>query len=163
MEEKPHEEIRENIAFLDVATFDDKKAFRGGILVTDINTYPIEFRVTSPIRPTALQTVLYGNTLESYMYVELITLPLIRAIKSKPLLVLTRSDNLLEARKKIRLPLLGVSNSDGFSIKTHPNFDKELHAAKSILGKMNPDLLMESFSRIQAALGEAHKQKIGEK
>lgn len=163
MENEPHEAIHETIAFLDVASFDDEKAYRGGILVTDLNTYPLEFRVTSPIRPTSLQTMLYGNTLENYIYVELIALPLIRAIKSRPIFVLTRSAHLLEARTKIKLPFLQISNSGGFDIKTHPDFGKELQVAKSVLGKMNQNLLMEPFSRVQAALSEAHKQNIGEK
>ena len=79
--------LQESIAFLDVMTFEEGKAFRGGIFVTDINTYPLEFRVTSPIRPTLLQKMLYGSTLESYIYTELVAVPLLRSIKSDPLFV----------------------------------------------------------------------------
>jgi hypothetical protein len=39
----------------------------------------------------------------------------------------------------------------------------ELQAARSTLAKLNQSLLLESFSRIRAALQEAHKQRVGEK
>ena len=163
MEKKAHEEIRENIAFLDVKAFDDKHELRGGILVTDINTYPIEFRVTGPIRPTALQKILYGNVLESYIYVELITLPLFKTINNQPLFAFTLSSHILEARSNLQLPIFQISQSNGFELKTHPKYEQELRVAKTVLSKLNKNMLLEPFSRIQAALSEAHKQKIGEK
>ena len=72
------QEIR--LAFLDVTVFHDG-SIRGGILTTDIETKPYEFRITSPIKPTQIQQILYGSSLKDYVYGELIGAPLIKATK----------------------------------------------------------------------------------
>ena len=59
------QEIR--LAFIDVMIFSDG-SIRGGILTTDIETKPYEFRVTSPIKPTQTQQILYGASLKDYVY-----------------------------------------------------------------------------------------------
>ena len=117
--------LQESIAFLDVMTFEEGKAFRGGIFVTDINTYPLEFRVTSPIRPTLLQKMLYGSTLESYIYTELVAVPLLRSIKSDPLFVLVVSELFLEARAKVHMPIIYIGKKE--NIKTHSKYNNMLY------------------------------------
>jgi hypothetical protein len=152
-----------SIAFLDVMTFENGKAFRGGIFVTDINTYPLEFRVTTPIRPTPLQTVLYGGTLEDYIYIELVALPLLESIKSKPAFVFVSSERFLNARPRTHLPIFHLTNVDDFKIKTHLKYRDELHAERAIIGKIKQSLLFDAFSRIRAGLQEAHRQRVGDK
>jgi hypothetical protein len=71
------QEIR--LAFIDVAVFSDA-SIRGGILTTDIQTRPYEFRITSPIKPTQMQQILYGTSLKDYVYGELICAPLERVM-----------------------------------------------------------------------------------
>lgn len=151
------------IAFLDVAILEEGKAFRGGILVTDINTYPLEFRITTPIRPTPLQTILYGRILKDYIYTELVAIPLLKGIRSKPEFVFVISEQLLNVRSKIHLPIFYIDEKNGeFKIKTHPKYKSELQAARPTLMKLDRSLLLEAFSRVQAALQEAHKQHVGE-
>jgi hypothetical protein len=82
------------LAFLDISVFEDG-SIRGGVLITDLETRPYEFRVTSPVKPTPLQRILYGRTLLDYVYGDLICLPLIRAVKEKLSLVIVRHENLL--------------------------------------------------------------------
>lgn len=72
------------LAFLSRASFDNGLVSHGGILVTDGETKPLEFRCTSPIRPSSLQKVLYGKTLDGHMALELIGLPLIKRLSEKP-------------------------------------------------------------------------------
>ena len=63
------QEIR--LAFIDVTVFSDG-SIRGGILTTDIETKPYEFRITSPIKPTQIQQILYGSSLKDHVYGELL-------------------------------------------------------------------------------------------
>ena len=152
-----------SIAFLEAASFNDEggKAFRGGILVTDSRTYPLEFRLTTPIRPTPLQVTLYGRTLKEYIYVDLVALTLLQSIKSKPAFVFVASEYFLKARPKVNLPIFWIG--EGGSIKSHPRYKEELRSASEAISKLNGDLLLEAFSRVRAALLEAHRQRIGEK
>ena len=85
------QEIR--LAFLDITVFTDG-SIRGGILTTDIETKPYEFRITSPIKPTQIQQILYGSSLKDYVYGELIGAPLIKATKEKLSIVLVKENYL---------------------------------------------------------------------
>jgi hypothetical protein len=69
------------LLFIASQRFESGKAIRGAFLLTDGDTRPMEFRCTNPIRPTSLQTVLYGQMLESHLMVELIGLPLVNSLK----------------------------------------------------------------------------------
>lgn len=53
------EQSTTKLMFLDVALFEDGAAIRGGVLVTDLDTKPYEFRCTSPVRPTHLQSFIW--------------------------------------------------------------------------------------------------------
>ena len=158
------EEVTKTIAFLDIDSFEEESAFRGGILVTDMNTYPLEFRVTTPIRPTPLQATLYGRALKEYIYVELVAMSLLQAIRSKPEFVLVVSKRFLNARPKVHLPIFQIVKSDErFDLVTHPKYQEELRAAQPLLTQLNRSLLLEAFSRVRAALQEAHRQRVGDK
>jgi hypothetical protein len=71
-------EIRK-IAFLETYLGEDS-SIMGVILVTDADTKPLEFRVTSQIKPTNFQKILYGNVLKEHILVELVAMPLLGAI-----------------------------------------------------------------------------------
>ena len=60
------------LMFISTKDFADGEAIRGGMLVTDAQTKPLEFRCTDPVRPTSLQKVLYGKMLENHVLVTLI-------------------------------------------------------------------------------------------
>ena len=68
------------IAFLETYTSEDSGGIIGAILVTDEETKPLEFRVTSPIKPTGFQKTLYGDVLLEHILVELISVPLLSQI-----------------------------------------------------------------------------------
>jgi hypothetical protein len=67
------------LAFLETYLGEDS-SIMGVILVTDADTKPLEFRVTSQIKPTNFQKILYGNVLKEHILVELVALPLLGAI-----------------------------------------------------------------------------------
>jgi len=159
------------LGFLGIENFDDGVAIRGSILITDIDTKPYEFRITSPIRTTFFQRALYGNTLEDYIHIELISVALIRELRESVDLIIVSHPPLLHIRPKISLPVALISNSSKtkkdkvtlLSITTHADFPNEEAVAKSLLTPiMEKRDLLEPFERIKVALTEAHKQKVGE-
>src|SRR3990172_13235474 len=94
----------QRLFFIDTELFDNGTAIRGGVIITDGETKPYEFRCTSPIRPTALQRVLYGDTLDEHIHIELVGIPLLKAAKEEPSLVIVRKPVLLNVRPKVSVP-----------------------------------------------------------
>lgn len=70
--DKPTDEST-RLGFLGIELFDNGTAIRGGILITDIDTKPYEFRITSPVRASFFQRALYGKTLEDYIHIRVYT------------------------------------------------------------------------------------------
>lgn len=172
--------------FLASQKFESGKAVRGAFLLTDSETKPNEFRCTNPIRPTSLQNILYGDTMEQYILVELIGKPLYTTISEKPNLILVKDPTFLDLRPKISTPILQLTKEeeintaqrgngdfqlftsstgkfDPIVVKTHYQFPDDKNLAKEMLGPIfNRYDLTEPFNRISVALEQVHIQKIGE-
>lgn len=172
------------IMFLAAHRFENGEAFRGAFLITDGDTTPLEFRCTSPIRPTTLQKTLYGGILERHISINLIGLPLIRSAKNKFDLVLVRDLLFLELRPLIDIPLLCIfkdietdsgkednpllitSESGKFEpvlIAVHKEYTDERESLRASLSDIfRRRSLLEPFDRIFTALKQVHEQKVGE-
>jgi hypothetical protein len=157
------------LAFMDVAVFSDGSV-RGGILTTDIQTRPYEFRVTSPIKPTQVQQILYGESLKDYVYGELICAPLIKATKENLSVVLAKAPYILAVRPLVSVPVILVhhdqqSTGDGItpvSLSGHKNFQNELSFAQTLLAPvMQSHDLTEPFERLRLAINEVHRMGVG--
>lgn len=166
--------VEVRLAFVDISVFDDG-SIRGGALVTDLETRPYEFRVTTPVKPTSMQRVLYGNTLPEYVYGELISFPLVQAIKEELSLVITKNENLLIMRPKVSFPVVfisrgpsgkgtksGAKNVSTYSFKSHSSYSGESDWAETLLtdltARHDP---FEPFDRLKTAMDEVHVKKIG--
>jgi hypothetical protein len=164
------------LAFVDISVFDDG-SIRGGVLVTDMETRPYEFRVTTPVKPTSMQRVLYGKTLPEFVYGELISFPLVKAIKEEISLVIAKNENLLVMRPKLSVPVVIITKTTGsiksgqtgetigtFSFRAHPSYAGEADWARTLLNNLierhDP---FEPFERLKVAMDEVHKEKIGGK
>lgn len=153
------------LAFLDLGAFEEGAALRGGCLVTDGHTRPLEFRVSGPVRPSSLQKVLYGDTLQEYICTELIGLPMLQGLENKPGLVLVREAEFLKLRPKTDIPVLWVrATVDGqFVLQAFPGFEQEAESGRdSLPRRLRGRSIMEPFQRIFSALEEAHTQKVGD-
>jgi hypothetical protein len=163
------QEIR--LAFIDVIVFSDG-SIRGGILTTDPETRPYEFRVTSPIKPTQIQQMLYGASLKDYVYGELICAPLVKATKETLSLVLAKEPYIVAMRPLVSVPVIlvhqdGKSPGDGLkpvNLSAHKGYQGELSFAQTILAPvMQSHDLTEPFERLKLALNEVHRNGVGEK
>jgi hypothetical protein len=74
----------------------ERKRMMGALLVTDELGKPEEFRVTYPVKPTLIQRQLYGESLFPHVGIELCGLPLYKALKARPsLMVVSHAEFLL--------------------------------------------------------------------
>jgi hypothetical protein len=154
------------LAFLDLATFNNGNAVRGGCLLTDAQTRPLEFRVSGLVQPTALQRILYGKTLHQYICSEVLGVPLLRELESEPQILLLRDAAFFGLHGQVKAPLLWVQVSEEGEItfQTHPKVEDVLEQQLSILPEaLRGRDVLEPFSRVRAALEEAHRLGLGEK
>jgi hypothetical protein len=153
------------IAFLDLASFGDSEAMRGGCLVTDEMTRPLEFRVSGAVKPTGLQKVLYGDTLHEYVCTDLIGVPLLQTLEHPPDFVLVRDAEFLKVRPKVDFPVLWVRGTvEGqYVLQAYPGYDDEAEEVRDSLPKrLRGRSILEPFMRVKSALEEAHGLQVGE-
>jgi len=172
------------LTFLSSSRFENNSAIRGAVLMTDSNTKPLEFRVTSPIRPTAFQRMLYGEVLDEHILVELVAVPLLNSLKEKSNLIIVQERLFLDVNRKqdvlvVRLfkdgearfgestPVEKIICSSGKFETVLIETSKEREENLPDIRKQLADIfasknLLEPFERIRLACEQVHNQKVGE-
>jgi hypothetical protein len=87
----------------------------GGYLVLNQAGRPLEFHCTAPVKPNRAQQILYGPTLESFLYGEQIGRTLLARAKHEPIVVCTDRRAMLSAREHSRQPVALVLQSEDIS------------------------------------------------
>jgi len=77
----------------------------GGYLVLNFVGRPIEFHCSAPIKPNRAQQILYGPTLEAFLYGEQIGQALVAKAKVQPLSVFTERRPAMAVREHISSPV----------------------------------------------------------
>lgn len=153
------------IAFVELSVFEDG-AIRGGMLVTDEHTRPYEFRVTSAIKPTPMQKIMYGLTLKEYVYSDLIGLPLLKSAKETVSIAFVRDTNLIGTRPHLNFPIAYLhkldqaadTQTEALRFTLHNQFKTEEDWIGTVIQKISSQLdLLEPFERVRTALIEVHK------
>lgn len=167
------------LAFVHIHSFETGH-FRAAVLVTDKQTYPVEFRCTSPVKPSKLQGLLYGGVMREHIFVNLLALPLLRAIREVPTLTFVRDPILLGARDSWDKPMLclrkqddagSVADSDGpplvlnakdsrfepLVVIPSPAHLKDREVLRETYGVGDSHNFLEPFERAHAALLQVEK------
>lgn len=111
------------IGFVTVVNHEQHGLF-GGLLMLNTAGRPLEFHCTAPMKPNRAQEILFGPTLQPYLYGEQIARTLIAQVQEKLLAVVTDLEPILAARDHIDLPLVHVQPPDDDSAKlTQLRFD----------------------------------------
>ncbi|MGY8767329.1 MAG: hypothetical protein ACKVH8_02700 [Pirellulales bacterium] len=97
--------------------------FFGGYLVLNTSGRPLEFHCTSPVKANKAQEILYGPTLEPYLYGEQIASALLKKSKSVPQIVCTDCPPVLSVRSMVDTPVL--------LIETDPTEEQETDSSSS--------------------------------
>lgn len=82
--------------------------FLGGYLLLNAAGRPLEFHCTAPIRPNRTQEILYGPTLQPFLFGEQIGQTLLTKSKLTPLVVCTDSEPALAVRDFTEIPVVHV-------------------------------------------------------
>lgn len=85
-----------------------KSGFHGGLLLVNSVGRPMEFHCTGSVKPNRAQEILFGNSLEPYLFGEQIAQTLIRRLQDFPLCVFTDSIAVLAVQRFVELPILYV-------------------------------------------------------
>jgi hypothetical protein len=169
------------IGFLGVFFFEKENATRGALLVTAMDTKPLEFRITAPVCPQNFQTILYGELLKEYIAVDLVGCPLLNAIENKPDLILVQDDLLLGISSKQEIPMLRIMKADEAVIKKgiqpeplNPldasHQPAKVYTSQSFSGSLKTITeqlqvvfsqrdLIEPFERLERACSDVHNRK----
>ena len=97
------------IGFLTI-TRDAEHGLFGGYLVLNSLGRPVEFHCTAPVRPNRAQEILYGPTLEPYLYGERIGPTLLEKSKSVPAAVFIDVAPAIGMRDFVSTPIFLVFN-----------------------------------------------------
>ena len=100
------------VGFLTVCEHEAQGVF-GGYLILNTAGRPLEFHCTAPVRPSRAQEILYGATLQAYLYGEQIGQALLEKAKTTPLVVFTDAPAVLTVRGFTSLPVACVMTPAG--------------------------------------------------
>jgi hypothetical protein len=93
------------LGFLTVVPQEQQGLF-GGYLVLDANGRPLEFHCTAPVKTNRAQQILFGPTLEPYLYGEQIGQTLVNSARAKPPVICTDQEAMLAVRDHITTPVV---------------------------------------------------------
>ncbi len=82
--------------------------FIGALMVTDNRGYPLEFRATTPVKPSLVQRTLYGRQLENYVGVELCGRALLGESQRRPKVVLVPDRALLDVGDGVDADIVAI-------------------------------------------------------
>jgi hypothetical protein len=81
------------------------------LMITDNRGYPLEFKATTPVRPSLVQKTLYGDKLEHFISVELCGNQLIKQSGRKPKTILVPDKKLLDIANKTDCNVVAIWRS----------------------------------------------------
>jgi len=147
---------------------DASRGFLGAILVTDARTRPLHFGYVTPIRPTVIQRILYGKSLDVDVKINVIAKKLLQEGLSRiPDVVFVDSEMLIAARSVFGVPVARLwrrppDAKEGVTISTYlydtAGNTADEHAVGRIVTELEQSVdLIDPFDRIQEALKEVLK------
>ncbi len=100
-----------SVGFLTVVSGSEHGLF-GGYLVLNAVGRPLEFHCTAPVRPNRAQEILFGATLEPFLYGEQIGQTLVGKSKLKPVFICTDLEAVTSMRPYVSYPVAWIPNGD---------------------------------------------------
>jgi hypothetical protein len=113
--EKTSSKTKSMIGFLTVVEHTQHGLF-GGYLILNHAGRPIEFHCTAPVKPNRAQQILYGPTLDSFLYGEQIGATLLGHAKSSPLVICTDREPVLSLGELTDVPVAMILPPDDIPV-----------------------------------------------
>jgi len=89
----------------------DDGGYVGGLMVTDAEGLPRDFRYTDPITPSRLQRVLYGGALDRHLRADVVAGTLLEALEQRPSVLLVEDETLLAVPAGCPVAMVDVSRA----------------------------------------------------
>ena len=153
------------IGFLTICNYSET-GFSGGYLVLNAAGRPLEFHCTAPVKPNRAQEILYGPTLQPFLFGEQIGQTLVSRSKASPLLVITDTEPALAVRPFCDVPVAcvlsdqrdGTLRLGGHALVLERAHSRDGDALKTLWSQHFENFdLQEPFDRIREALDESRK------
>ncbi|HPF16928.1 MAG TPA: hypothetical protein P5107_08720 [Thermotogota bacterium] len=109
-------DVNMSLGYLMVTRTSDND-YVGGIMVTDPYAIPVEFKYSEPIKPTGLQKILYGNSIEKYLLVDVIAKKLLQNLEEKPKFILIEDSRLLDIQFKTPIIFINMPKKGAEDVK----------------------------------------------
>ena len=130
--------MSENLGFLTVIE-QSHGSLTGGYLVLNRAGRPLEFHCTVPLSPDKIQQILYGDTLQPFLYGERIAQTLIQRSKLPVLSVFTNHAAVLPVLPLVSIPIIYVF--EGFTKpEVTPNDAEDLPPVREISEELTESL-----------------------
>ena len=121
------------VGFLSVVEHPEHGLF-GGYLILNSAGRPLEFHCTTPVKPTRAQQILYGPTLESFLYGEQIGRTLIEHGKQQPALLCADRTAMLSIREHTSIPVALVLPPENAETPERGQMKLRFDAAHALAG-----------------------------
>lgn len=146
---------------------------RAALLITDIRTKPVEFRITAKVYLEELQKIIYGESLKNALFVEKIGVEILGSAQSDFDVIIVKDRELFNLREHFKKPILLFDRYDEFrgvdrySVKLqsqNPKFNPVLakftpqdeEASKKAIRQIQETFryhnIVEPFERIERAI-----------
>jgi hypothetical protein len=142
----------------------------GGYLILNALGRPLEFHCTEPVKPNRAQQILFGATLQPYLYGEQIAQALVGHSPLKPQLLVTDQRPVLSVRSFLDVPVVWLAGEEqltadclALQLGTHrvaldSRFAEDREQIVTCYERLLPDWdLAEPFQRIREAITELQK------
>jgi hypothetical protein len=170
--------VAPNFGFLTV--LQEATGYLGGYLVTNLWGRPLEFRLSTAVQPNRIQQILYGGTLQPYIYGDLIGKALVEKTGTPVRLIFTDREPALDLRHRLETPVAWLAPPDDTGavarfgadsvarpaaaargpVLCHPRYPDDVPVVRDLLGQLDGVDLQEPFTRIREAIGEARKMGV---
>ena len=95
-----------NIVYFAMHSTLDGEGHIGAALVVDTKGIPLEFRCSVPVRPSAVQTALYGAPIRDYIAFNLCGQPLLESLTTNPAVCLVESEPEFNLQEHVSIPVI---------------------------------------------------------
>ncbi len=131
----------------------------GGYLILNAAGRPLEFHCTAPVKPNRAQQILFGPTLDAYLYGEQIGQTLVAKGSLQPAALYTNVDRVLSVRDFVALPVALVLADARAEIAPTAGSEWRVDAAHTAASHLAPFELGRNRLAVSAAR-DADRQAI---
>ena len=142
-------------------------AFLGALMITDDRARPLHFSFVEPVRPTKMQRMLYGPTLEEHVRIDVIAKKLFKEIPYVPDVLLVDVPEMVGVRQIVEFPTAFLKKTNSEEIEpgrlsalqydTGGNQEDQEKVGRILASLETAVDLFEPFNRMREALIEAIK------